>query len=91
MKDRNKIFRLLIDKVEMLKKKIFKGEKKTEDKENENIYKFYPLTANSTIKLSDVTNGALKYAVSRKTKVTKKRKGTITSPPFYSKNTASNA
>ena len=28
MKDRNKIFRLLIDKVEMLKKKIFKGEKK---------------------------------------------------------------
>lgn len=70
MKDRNKIFRLLIDKVEMLKKKIFKGEKKTEDKENENVYKFYPLTANSTIKLSDVTNGALKYAVDRKTKVT---------------------
>lgn len=70
MKDRNKIFRLLIDKVEMLKKKIFKGEKKTEDKENENIYKFYPLTANSAIKLSDVTKSALKYAVNRDTKVT---------------------
>lgn len=70
MQDRNKRFRLLIDKIKLFIKIFLKGVKKSENKENENIYKFYPLTANSTIKLSDVTNDALKYAVNRKTKVT---------------------
>lgn len=70
MKDRNIIFQLLIDKVKLVKEIVLKGLKKIVDKENENIYKFYPLTANSTIKLSDVTESALKYAVNRDTKVT---------------------
>ncbi|WP_061599593.1 hypothetical protein [Streptococcus gordonii] len=70
MQDRNKRFRLLIDKIKLFKKKNLKGVEKSENKENEKIYKFYPLTANSTIKLSDVTKSALKYAVNRDTKVT---------------------
>lgn len=70
MKDRNIRFQLLIDKVKLVKEIVLKGSKKLVDKENENIYKFYPLTANSTIKLSDVTESALKYAVNRDTKVT---------------------
>lgn len=70
MQDRNKRFQLLIDKIKLFMKIILKGVKKSENKENKNIYKFYPLTANSTIKLSDVTKSALKYAVNRKTKVT---------------------
>ena len=70
MKDRNIIFQLLIDKVKLVKEIVLKGLKKIVDKENENTYKFYPLTANSTIKLSDVTESALKYAVNRDTKVT---------------------
>ena len=53
MKDRNIIFQLLIDKVKLVKEIVLKGLKKIVDKENENTYKFYPLTANSTIKLSD--------------------------------------
>ena len=70
MQDRIKRFRLLIDKIKLFIKIILKGVKKSENKENENIYKFYPLTANSTIKVSDVTESALKYAVNRDTKVT---------------------
>lgn len=70
MQDRNKRFQLLIDKIKLFMKIILKGVKKSENKENENNYKFYPLTANSTIILSDVTKSALKYAVNRKTKVT---------------------
>lgn len=70
MQDRNKRIHLIINKIKLIKNKLSNTNKKSEEKGNEKIFKFYPLTANSNIELSDVTKAALNYAINRNSKVT---------------------
>lgn len=70
MQDCFKRVQLIINRVKSNINKLSDINKKLEKKGNEKIYKFHPLTANSTIELSDVTKSALNYAVNRDSKVT---------------------